>query len=111
MKPTFQIGDGVTEVLHCDLRPYTVIGVGKATLTLQADKCQLLNGPESEEADAIKQFMGGFWAHTTGEQRYSIEPDPNGPIFKAYWSEKRGYYQLHGRKIIAGRQRVYDFNF
>ena len=125
---TPKVGQGATFCTYTDCKACTVIKVSRSgkQVTLQRDKATLLNGPTSGEPDALVQIPGGFAAHTSGTQRYSYEPDPDGKIIKV---SKRTYKNGHGETIVVwkevghrtnspgctatfnGRHEYYDYNF
>lgn len=117
--PTFEVGDGATLCLYTDRYACTVVAVspnGK-TITLRRDKATLLNGFESGEPDALVFSPGGFMGHTSGVQRYSYEPNPDGQEFKAslrkngQWVRCGHATTSPGNRVTAGRHERYDYNF
>lgn len=103
------VGDGVTVCLYSDQHACTVIKRTKTTMIVQRDKATLSGDfrPEFE--------IGGFLAHCTNnsQQEYTYEADPNGQIYKCYWSEKYGRWQTGNGtiEVIPGRHEFYDYNF
>lgn len=79
---TPSVGDGATIYGYSDRMAYTVIQVSpnKKRIWIQRDKATLLNGFKSGAEDALTFAPGGFFGHTSGTQRYSYEPDPEGEI-------------------------------
>lgn len=103
-----KVGDGATVCYWTDATACTVIKRTAKTLTLRQDKATLKPSFKPEF------IVGGFCAHCVNqaEQEYDYEPDPNGRIFKAYWSEsKKGFYADKSLRVIAGRHEFYDYNF
>lgn len=103
-----KVGDGATVCYWTDATACTVIKRTANTLTLRQDKATLKPSFKPEF------IVGGFCAHCVNqaEQEYDYEPDPNGRIFKAYWSEsKKGFYADKTLRVIAGRHEFYDYNF
>lgn len=104
------VGDGATICLYSDRHACTVIAKTKKTITLQQDKATL-------DPNFKPEFIvGGFAAHCTNQndQKYTYERDPNGEIFKCYWSERLGRYTTGGDQSIGvsvGRHEFYDYNF
>lgn len=130
MNPHYTIGDGATLCGYSDRQSHTVIAATATTITLQRDKATLLNGANSGEADALHFAPGGFSGHTSGTQRWKVEPDPSGAVVKAYLKKKPrkvwtkgaapdgGYayvetphYAVGSSSVIPGRHEHYDFNF
>lgn len=113
---TFKAGDGATIHLYSDSHAYTVIAVSKGgkKITLQRDKCKLLNGASSGEKDALTFTPGGFCGHTSGVQRWDMQPDPNGGVTVATL-RKDGRWRQRGcrtsGRVTAGRHEHYDYNY
>ena len=123
-----QVGDGATFRLWTDCKACTVVEVRKngRELVLQRDKATLLNGFNSGEQDALTFTPGGFAGHTSGNQRYSYEPNPNGEIFRVSRrtckdSSGNVFFEWvlvgqstktpGGRATIGSRHEHYDYNF
>lgn len=113
------IGDGATILCWSDRKAATVVSVSPSgkSITLQHDHCTLLNGPTSEEPDALECHPGGFSAHVSGTQRWETSPNPDG-ILEVFTLRSNGRYVLKGQPARGGRsckvgQRRphYDFNF
>ena len=107
-KENVAVGDGVTVCYWTDRNAGTVIKRTAKSLTIQQDKATLV--PEFKP----NFIVGGFAAHCTNqsEQKYTYAPNPDGRIFKAYWSEKKkGFYADKCLRVIAGRHEFYDYNF
>lgn len=105
-----QVGDGATYCLWSDRYACTVVARTAKTLTLRRDKAKLKDSWKPEFV------VGGFSAHCTNneEQEWEYEPDPDGELFKAHWSEKRGGWQSGSDGsciVIRGRHEYYDYNF
>lgn len=115
---TPEVGQGVTLTTWTDAISGTIVRVTPKTITFRRDKTTLLNGPLSGEPDALVMTPGGFAAHTTGTQRWSTEPDPEGRLYKATL-RKNGKWKLAGHPTrspgnlveIGVRKPHYDFNF
>ena len=110
-----QVGDGVTVAGYSDSDPYTVVSVKGRRATIRADKATLLNGVRSGEPDALQFDAGGFCGHTSGRQRWDIQPDPNGAT-RDMTLRRDGQWRLvgHGlrdRPVTLGRHKHHDFNF
>ena len=116
------IGDGATIHSYTDSAAATVIAVSASgvVVTLQRDKSTLLNGHNSGAADALRMDLGGFCGHTSGEQRYSYERDPNGEIEKfsrrvvngkIRWVKVGETSKGGQRATLSGRFAHYDYNF
>lgn len=116
------VGMGATIHCYSDNKACTVIAVSKSgkRITLQRDKATLLNGADSGEKDALQFSPGGFVGHTSGQQRYAYESDPNGST----WEFSLRTYRGKTRWVLAGdsaksgqsctlgkRHEHYDFNF
>lgn len=101
------VGDGCTYHLYTDAHACTVIKRTPKSITIQQDKATL---NPTFKPDFI---IGGFCAHCTNqnEQSYTYEPDSNGKIITARWSEKYGAYMYLGKRITVGRHEFYDYNF
>ena len=107
-KENVQVGDGVTVHYFTDAHAGTVIKKTAKTITIRRDKATLKDSFKPEF------IVGGFCAHCTNqdEQEYDYEPDENGQIFIAYWSEKKhGYYAEGCLHVTPNRQEYYDYNF
>ena len=103
-----QVGNGAAVHLYTDVEAYTIIARTPQTLTLQRAKAKLA-------ADWKPEIIpGGFAGHcvNNNEQRWEIEPDPNGYIKKAYWSEaKCGFFVEGSCRVSLGYCEHYDYNF
>jgi hypothetical protein len=121
---TPNVGDGATYRMWTDCYACTIIEVCKngRELVLQRDKSTLLNGAGSGEPDALGFTPGGFVGHTSGEQRYRYERNPDGEIIRvSKRTRKNGQVEWvkvgQATKTQGGRARVgvrhehYDFNF
>lgn len=103
-----QVGDGVTVHYWTDQEAYTVIKKTRCTLTIRRDKATL-------KPTFKPIFIAGGFAGTVinqDEQEYDYEPDPNGRVYVAHWSEKKNGYYVDGHLYVsAGRHEFYDYNF
>lgn len=107
-KDNVSVGDGVTVHLYTDANAYTVIARTAKTLTLRRDKAKLKK--------SFKPIFipGGFFGTVINqeEQEYEYEPDEEGRIVKAYWSNrKHGFYVEQCLYVSYGRHEFYDYNF
>ena len=112
---TFKVGDGATYLAYTDRRAYTIIEISKngRRAKIQRDAVKLLNGPNSGAEDALNVQPGGFCGHTSGVQRWDIQPDPNGEILQVSL-RKDGRWRVsnNGTEIDMGRRyEYYDYNF
>lgn len=115
------IGDGVTVSVWTDRDAYTIIKKTPTTITLRADKAELIN------RDELRFDVGGFFAHCENpeDQRYSYEADPQGReinISLRRWTDEDGNERRKwkrwrtrtfepGGNAYAGRRAFRDFNF
>ena len=101
------VGDGATVCFWSDRHAYTVIKRTENTITLQRDK--VFRDPDYKP----KYIPGGFSVIclNNDEQKWLYEPDPEGTIIKAYWSNKKNGYYWKGLHVIYGRNEFYDYNF
>jgi hypothetical protein len=117
--PTFQIGDAVSHRTWTDIKAGFIVAVSKSgkTVTFQAAKQELLNGPDSGEPDALEVCIGGFFAHTSGRQRYAVSADTTGYKQKftlrsnGHWKAARSSSHSIGNVLIYGHHPYYDYNF
>lgn len=101
------VGDGMTVNWYTDREAYTVIKRTAKTLVLQRDKATL-------SPDWKPHFIPGGFCGTVinqNEQEYIYEPDPDGRIIRAFWSEKDKRYKWQGLYLSYGRNEFYDYNF
>lgn len=115
------IGDGVSVSVWSDVDAYTIVKKTPTTITLRADKAELLN------RDELRFIPGGFFAHceNQADQRYSYEADPEGHEIKISlrrWADEEGNERRKwkragtktfegGGNAFAGRHAFHDFNF
>jgi hypothetical protein len=125
MAPTlkFQIGDLATHNVYTDCHAGRVIEVlnGGKKVVLQYDEATLLNGCGSGEPDELQFSAGGFVGHTSGEQRWKCEPNPNGSRVtftlrtrkdgSGVWKKVGHGTNSPGNSLIPGSHHYYDFNF
>jgi hypothetical protein len=118
---SLNIGDGVSVSVWTDCAAYTIIKKTPTTITLRADKAELLN------RDELRFIPGGFLAHceNQADQRYSYEADPQGVEVKISlrrWADEEGNERRKwkrsgtrtfegGGNAYAGRRAFHDFNF
>jgi hypothetical protein len=116
-----ELGDGVSVSVWTDCDAYTIIKKTPTTITLRADKAELLN------RDELVFIPGGFAAHceNQADQRYSYEANPDGHEVKISlrrWTDEDGNecrkWKRSGIKTFegggnayAGRRAFHDFNF
>lgn len=121
------VGRGATHTLWTDSMAHTVVRVSASgkTAWIQRDKATLLNGMNSDAADAPTFTPGGFAGHTEGVQRYKYERDPDGPVLKVtrrilktrdgekvIWKPVGAKTQSPGNRVsFDGRYEHYDYNF
>ena len=115
------IGDGVSVSVWTDRAAYTIVKKTPTTITLRADKAELIN------RDELRFDVGGFTAHCENpeDQRYSYEADPQGREIKISlrrWADEEGNECRkwkrsgtgtfeQGGNAYAGRRAFRDFNF
>lgn len=114
----FKVGEGVSWNGWSDTYPGYVVSVSKsgARVSVQAAKATLLNGFGSGEEDALEFTPGGFVGHTSGRQRYSFEPNPEGEIVTFSRRQNGRFYQVgtsgrNGVRLSAGIAKHHDYNF
>lgn len=103
----YKVGDGATIRYWSDRNACTVIKVTPNSITIQRDKAIL-------SPDFHPDWSGGAqpYCFNNGDQTYTYERDPNGEIYKAYYSaRKRGYFVNKTLRVIVGRHEFYDYNF
>ena len=115
------IGDGVSVSVWSDVHAYTIIKKTATTMTLRADKAELLNREE------LRFVVGGFAAHCENQevQRYEYTPNPDGVKIKIslrHWNDEEGNERRRWKKsgvktfeiggnVRPGRRAFRDFNF
>lgn len=115
------VGDGVSVSVWSDVDAYTIVKKTPTTITLRADKAELLN------RDELVFHAGGFAAHCENQhvQRYSYEANPEGYEIKISlrrWKDEEGNERRKwkrsgtrtfegGGNAYAGRRAFHDFNF
>ena len=121
---TPEVGNAATFTTYTDSHACTIIEVRRngRELVLREDKWSLLNGADSGAPDALEFSPGGFCGHTSGEQRYRYEPNPNGRTYRVTrrvrrdgsitWKRVGHPTKSPGCVARLGvRERHYDFNF
>ena len=106
-KENAKVGDGVTLCYWSDREAYSIIKRTANTITIQRDKAIL-------SPDFKPDFIpGGFFGTVVNqhEQSYTYEPDPNGSIKVAHWSNKNNGFYWEGLHVVPGRREFYDYNF
>lgn len=101
------VGDGVTSLGYSDRYAYTIVKKTAKTITIQRDIATI--DPNFKP----NIIPGGFAGHceNQNDQTYTYEPNPDGEILKAYWSERDGVFKADGKKLRKGRREFYDYNF
>lgn len=115
------VGEGINVSVWSDVHAYTVIKKTATTMTLRADKAELLN------RDELRFVFGGFHAHCENQedQRYEHTPNPNGVKIKISlrcWKDEEGNERRKWKKsgvrtfeiggnVYPGRRTFHDFNF
>lgn len=116
----FEVGDHCTYRIHTDCRAQVVIEVSPNGKTIKVQECnaKLLNGAGSGEPDALNFSPGGFFGHTSGEQRWEITPNEKGAITKVTFRDKSARWKSVGHgafspgcEVSGGWSHYYDFNF
>lgn len=113
---TFEVGAGATRIMWSDTQAGTIIEASATKVTWQRDKATLQNGVTSGAEDALTFAPGGFVGHTSGQQRYEYEADPDGTT-QVFTLRKNGKWiaagdpMKNGRRLKAGRSEHYDYNF
>ena len=119
-----EIGDPWTYVVHTDRHACYLEEISRngTQLTLREAKATLLNGANSGHPQALDFSPGGFCGHTSGEQIWKIEKNPDGvgaihkvslrfvnghPIWKLVGDSAKS----PGCKAFPGHTHYYDFNF
>jgi hypothetical protein len=110
-----EVGDGVTLHGWSDSDPGTITRVspnGKR-IWFRMDSATLLNGVNSGEPDALTFSPGGFMGHTSGTQRWKIEPNPEGAECSATLRKDGSWCLVGGdsRVSVGERWKHYDYNF
>ena len=105
---TVKVGQGVTLHGWSDATPYEVIAVSKSG---QQVTIRQMEATLNREESTLKQDIGGFVAHTSGEQVWDIESDEDGRIQKMNWSNKKQRFTSQGENASFGASKYYDFNF
>lgn len=98
-----EVGDGVTYHLYSDSHACTIIKRTAKTITMQQDKAVLNKN--------FKPKFLGFHCINQDDQEYIYERNPKGQIITARWSDKYGAFMYLGKKVTAGRNEYYDYNF
>lgn len=116
-----KVGDGVSVSVWSDVHAYTIIKRTATTMTLRADRAELLN------RDELRFVAGGFAAHCENQevQRYEYTPNPNGVKIKIslrHWNDEEDNERRRWKKsgvrtfeiggnVRPGRRAFRDFNF
>lgn len=109
----FQPGDKCHICYYSDVHSCTVITVSDCgkIITVQKDKCSILNGVNSGHPEALRFSPGGFCGHTSGKQIWDIKPDPEGQILKysfrknGMWAKVGGAYERRFQ-TLSGREAL-----
>lgn len=93
-----RVGDGVTVNLYSDSHAGTIIRRTRCSLWIQRDEAFRIDSNGMSDC-----------------QKYRYERDPNGSVYHARWSKKRGCFVFGGHKdgkpISVGRHEYYDYSF
>ena len=116
-----KVGDGVSVSVWSDVHAYTIIKRTATTMTLRADRAELLN------RDELRFVAGGFAAHCENQevQRYEYTPNPDGVKIKIslrHWNDEENNERRRWKKsgvrtfeiggnVCPGRSAFRDFNF
>ena len=103
-----KVGQGITLHNWTDSNPYEIIAVSK---TGQQATIRSMNATLNREKSTLVQHVGGFAAHTSGEQVWDIESDEDGLVTKMFWSNKLQRFTCKGRNVSDGATKHYDYNF
>jgi hypothetical protein len=110
-----EVGDGVTLHGWSDSDPGTITRVSPngRRIWFRMDSATLLNGVDSGEPDALRFSPGGFVGHTSGTQRWKIEPNPEGAECSATLRKDGSWCLVGGdsRVSVGERWKHYDYNF
>ena len=103
-----KVGQGVTLHGWSDSDPYEIIAVSKTgrQATIREMKATL-----NRDKSTLVQTVGGFAAHTSGEQVLDIESDEDGYVRKMNWSNKNQRFTSNGKNVSLGAFKHYDYNF
>jgi hypothetical protein len=111
------VGTGATWNGYSDHYAGTIVKVTAKTIQVQEDRADLLNGFKSGEPDALVFTPGGFCGHTSGFQRYTYTPDPEGEIVtftlrsNGQWVKAKTPARSGPRLRIGVRSKHHDYNF
>jgi hypothetical protein len=114
--PLYKVGDGVSLKMWSDINPGTIVKVAKngKEIHVQHDKAT------RDRSFKPEIVPGGFSGHCVNQhdQKWIIEPDPEGPIeihtLRTWrgikvWTAKGG--TPNGRNSVSpGRYKFYDYN-
>ena len=117
-----EVGDKWTFIVYSDRHACYVEEISKngQQLVLREAKATLLNGANSGHPEALQFSPGGFLGHTSGEQIYEIEPNPEGAIRRVSlrfvngrpkWKQVGEPAKSPGCCAVPGHSHYYDFNF
>lgn len=117
LDPHPEVGMGATVSFYSDRHAGTIVEVSKngKRIVVQEDKATLVNHFQSGEPDALQFSPGGFFGHTSGQQRYTYEPDPTGKMYVATlrkdhrWRVRDADGGMHVH--VGRRSHHYDYNF
>lgn len=89
------VGDGATQQVGSDAYPLTVIAVSKSGATIKVQR------------DKVKHISGTFQGN---DYKADYEPDPEGAVLTARWSNVLGCYRTPGgtRIYATGNRRYYQ---
>lgn len=107
LRDEYKIGDGASVKYWTDIVPATVIKVTRAGLILREDKT-------TRDPNWTPEIIaGGFAGHCVNqyEQKWIIEPDPEGQIFTARIHKNGFIFADKTLRVLKGRRKYYDYNF
>lgn len=99
---------------YSDADPFEVIReVSAKTLIVRPMKAELLNGVGSGQPDALHFSPGGFCGHTSGTQRWDIQPDESAKERRIRLQRNGKWRDADGNPFVFTDRpyKYYDFNF
>ncbi len=115
----FAVGDHATAHGYSDSYAGYIMAVspnGKR-VSFSRGNAKLLNGMNSQEADALQCAVGGFCGHVSGSQRWEITPDTVNGTCETFSLRSNGKWVREGEsakggmRLTAGHSHHYDYNF
>ena len=103
----FDVGDRGGVRYYTDIEPVTVVRKTACSVTVRFDSAKL------DPSWHPEMIPGGFSAVCVNddEQKWIIEENPDGPTETFRWSKKNSRYMNHGKVLIPGWTKYYDYNF